>query len=44
MTIEPATVLEWKECSFCAVGAGCLADGPFPDAEVVGVALIAGAF
>lgn len=44
MSLEPAKVLEWKECSGCALGAACLADGPIPDAEAVGIAGIAGLF
>lgn len=44
MSLEPAKVLEWKERSGCALGAACLADGPIPDAEAVGIAGIAGLF
>ncbi|MDU4868913.1 subtilosin A family bacteriocin [Lancefieldella parvula] len=42
MSLEPAKVLEWKECSACAFGAYCLVDGIFPDLEVVGVTAVAG--
>ena len=44
MTLEPATVLEWKSCSICNVGAACVLDGPVPDFEVGFISNIFGMF
>ena len=41
---EKAQVVFNNGCAACAVGAVCLADGPIPDAEIVGLMGLEGIF